>query len=394
LAWIIKPGLQLGGICPIGMNTDFAYHLPVLHDTSRTLMAPRFSRILITRLKFIGDVVLTTPILCSIRSAYPDAYIAYLGEKNAVSLLEHNPHLNEIIPFDFSRPTIFEQPRVAFLLRQRQFDLAIDLFNNPRSALLTSFSGARVRVGAERKGRGRLYTIQVRDEGLPKTAIEFHDQFIRAVGIEPTTRKTRIYITEDERREARIYLRWIDHDSAPLDMNKPIVGFHPGATWPAKKWLPERFGELADMLVAKLGLQVVLFAGPNDGDTVQTVLKRSVANIKVLHNLPLRQLAAVISHCALFIGNDAGPMHIAAAVGTPTLGLFGPGEENIWFPYKSDEGHVALRRDVPCHPCHLDFCNREGESYMECMKLLSVEEVFATASRILRQRPLSQEVTR
>ena len=341
-----------------------------------------FSRILLTRMKFIGDVVLTTPIIRSVRNAYPDAFIAYLGEKNAVSLLEHNPNLNEIIPFDFSCPTIVEQPRVAFQLRRKKFDLAIDLFNNPRSALLTYLSGAKVRVGAQRKGRGSLYTNRVQDDGRPKTAIEFHNQFIKSVGVDPTSVKTEIFLTNDERREARIYLQWLDHENNPLDLRKSIVGIHPGATWPAKKWVPERFAELADMLAAKLGVQIVLLAGPGDSEAVDAVLRHSFSNIKVVRNLPLRQLAAVISHCSLFIGNDAGPMHIAAAVDIPTIGIFGPGEENIWFPY-SEHGSIALRKNVPCHPCHLDFCNREGDGYMECMKLVTTEDVLETARKIL-----------
>lgn len=345
-----------------------------------------FQRVLLTRMKFIGDVVLTTPIIRSVRNALPDAVIAYLGEKHAVSLLEHNPCLDEIIPFDFTRPTLIEQPRVAFHIRRRRFDLAIDLFNNPRSALLVYLSGAKTRVGAERKGRGSLYTIQVRDDGVPKTAIAFHNQFIRAVGIEPTSNKTEIVLTDDERREARIYLRWLDHENNPLDVSKPIVCIHPGATWPAKRWLPKRFGELADFIAAKLGAQIIMIGGANDTVEINTTLKDSVSNVKVLHDLPLRQLAAIMSHCSLFIGNDAGPMHIAAALGVPTIGLFGPGEENIWFPYSAADGHVALRKDVPCHPCHLDFCNRDADGYMECMKLLTVREVFDAAERALRKK--------
>lgn len=351
-----------------------------------TCTARNFSRILLTRMKFIGDVVLTTPIIRSVRNAFPDAYIAYMGEKNAVSLLEHNPHLNEIIPFDFSQPTIIEQPRVAWLLRRRKFDLAIDLFNNPRSALLTRATGAEVRVGAERKGRGKLYTVQVHDDGKPKTAIEFHNQFIKAVGIEPTSNKPEIYLTEDEKREARIYLQWLDYENNPLDMLKPIVGIHPGATWPAKRWLPERFAELADMIAATLGAQIILTAGPNDDEVVETVVRKSFSNIKVIKNLPLRQVAAIISLCSSYVANDNGTMHIAAAVGTPTVGVFGPGEENIWFPYSVDEGHAALRRDVPCHPCHLDFCNREGNGFMECMKLISVREVFDAVEKAGRHK--------
>lgn len=346
-----------------------------------------FARILLTRLKFIGDIVLTTPIIRSVRTAFPDAYIAYMGEKNAVSLLEHNPHLDEIIPFDFSRPTFIEQPRVAWLLRRRKFDVAIDLFNNPRSALLTRASGASVRVGAERKGRGRLYTIQVRDDGKPKTAVEFHNQFIKAIGVAPSAHKPEIFLTEDEKREARIYLQWLDYDNKPLDLTKPLVGIHPGATWPAKRWLPERFGELADRIAASLGAQLILTAGTNDDAAIAAVMSHSFASLKVLRNLPLRQLAAVLSHCSAYVANDNGTMHIAAAVGTPTIGIFGPGEEDIWFPYSPEEGHRALRRDVPCHPCHLDFCNREGGGYMECMKLLSVDDVFNAVANVLRRKP-------
>ena len=335
-------------------------------------------------MKFIGDVVLTTPIIRSVRTAFPEAYIAYLGEKGAVSLLEQNPNLNEIIPFDFSRPTLVEQPRVALHLRRRRFDLAIDLFGNPRSALLTYLTGARTRVGPERKGRGSLYTMQVADDGKPKTAIEFHNQFLRAIGIEPTSSRTEIFLTEDEKREAKIYLQWLDYENNSLDFTKPLVAMHPGATWPAKHWLQERFAELTDLMTAKLGAQIILIAGPNDAETVRAVMKHSFSNVKVLTGLPLRQLAAVIAHCSLFIGNDAGPMHIAVAVGTPTIGLFGPGEENIWFPYSEADGHLALRKDVPCHPCHLDVCNREGDGYMECMKLLSVSEVFEAVQQRMK----------
>jgi lipopolysaccharide heptosyltransferase II len=360
--------------------------LRITNSCLSNLQRMHFSRILLTRMKFIGDVVLTTPIIRSVRNAFPEAYIAYMGEKEAVSLLEHNPHLDEIIPFDFSRPTILEQPRVAWQLRRRKFDLAIDLFNNPRSALLTYATGASVRVGAERKGRGQLYTIQVRDDGKPKTAVEFHNQFLRAVGIEPSASRPEIFLTEDERREARIYLQWLDYERAPLDLSRPIIGIHPGATWPAKRWLPERFGELADLLTARLHAQIIVTSGPNDDEAVAAMLKHSVADVKVLRNLPLRQLAAVLSHCSVYVANDNGTMHIAAALGVPTIGIFGPGEENIWFPYRAEEGHTALRRDVPCHPCHLDFCNRPGDEYMQCMKLLTTAEVFAAVQQAMTFR--------
>ena len=342
-------------------------------------------RILITRMKFIGDIILTTPVIRAVRHASPDAFIAYLGEARAVSLLEENPHLNEIIGFDFSRPTILEQARVALLLRRRKFDLVIDLFGNPRSALLTYLSGARIRVGLDRKGRGRLYTVRVADDGTARNAIEFHSQFPAAVGIPPLDARTEIVLTEKERTDAGLMLRSL---TGPRDPSTPLIGIHPGATWPAKRWPADRFAKLADHLARELRAQVVVVAGPGDGDAVRAMVSEATTRHVVLPVLSLRRLAAVISLCNVFVGNDAGPMHMSVAVGTPTIGLFGPGEEQIWFPYSAADGHQALRKDVPCHPCHLDFCNRKGEGFMECMKLLSENDVFqaVTSAPVKRSR--------
>jgi lipopolysaccharide heptosyltransferase II len=344
--------------------------------------AATYRRILITRMRFIGDIVLTTPVIRSVRAACPGAFIAYMGDRNAVTLLEGNPFLDEIIPYDYARPGIFEQARVGFLLKRKKFDIAIDLFGNPRSALLVRLSGAPIRVGPDRRERGRLYTLRVADDGAPKTAVEFHNRYIAAAGIPPLATGTELFLSENEKRDAASYLRWACAEDFRT-AGRPLVGIHPGATWPAKHWLPERFAELADTLRAKLGAHVILTSGPGDTGTVSLVRSRAVSAPTALNVLPLRQLAAVISCCSVFVSNDAGPMHIAAALGVPTVGLFGPGEEEIWFPYDRSGGHTPLRKDVPCHPCHLDVCTREGDGYMECMKLLSVAEVFAAVERAL-----------
>jgi len=336
----------------------------------------KFDRILISRMKFIGDVVLTTPVVRAVRERFPSAHIAYLAEKQAVSLLEGNPHLNELIAFDFSKPGFLEQLRVIQRLRKGKFDVFIDLFCNPRTALLARSSGAPVRIGKEVRGRGRLYTDRIVDDGKPKTAVEYHYQYVQPLGVERTHVQTEIFLSDAEKREAGIYLKWQD-----VDLEKPIVGLHPGATWPAKVWPAERFADLIDLIKAKLDVQVVVTQGPRDAAIIDKISGLAIGNATFLKAVPLRQLAAVLSKFSVYVANDSGPMHIAAAVGTRTIGIFGPGEENIWFPYVPpfyplSAGHTALRKDVPCHPCHLDYCNREGEGYMECMKLLGVKEVF------------------
>jgi lipopolysaccharide heptosyltransferase II len=340
-----------------------------------------YRRILISRMKFIGDVVLTTPVIRSLRGAFPSAYIAYMADAQASCLLEQNPCLDEIIAFDFTRPAWREQLRVASLLRRRRFDLAIDLFGNPRSALLTYLSGAQTRVGLDRPGRGRLFTVRVRDAAGPKTAIAFYMQFLRAIGVPQTSARTEIFLTDDERAVARRLLAGV------IEGSRPVVGLHPGATWPAKRWLPERFAEVAGEVRERLGAEVILTAGPNDQEVVRAVQQGLKTPLPVFADLPLRGLAALLGQCAAYVANDSGPMHIAVAVDTPTIGIFGPGEENIWFPYASEDGNVALRHDVPCHPCHLDFCDRKEAAFMQCMKGLRREVVVAAIEGALRHRP-------
>ena len=347
-------------------------------------MNPRFQRVLLTRLRFIGDIVLTTPIIKSIRDALPDAYVAYLGELPGVTLLEGNPYLNEVLAYNPNSSFLkrmFVYPR----LRQRGFDLAIDLFSNPRSSLLTYATGAKVRVGAGMRSRSRFYTHQVADDGIPKSVIDFHAQYLQAVGLRLTSRETKIFLSDEEQREARIYLHW-----QGIDFDRPIVGLHPGASWPAKMWHKERFAELADLLVARLGAQVVFTQGPGEQKLIQEISAGCVRPLKVLNVLPLRQLAAVLSLFDVYVANDSGPMHMAVAVGTKTIGIFGPGEEETWFPYDREDGHLVLRKDVWCHPCHLNFCNKEGEAYMKCMQLLETREVFDTVKERIESAIVSK----
>ncbi|CUS79079.1 lipopolysaccharide heptosyltransferase II [Candidatus Kryptonium thompsonii] len=345
-----------------------------------------FEKILITRLRFIGDIVLTTPVIRAVRKKFPNSYIAYLADKNAITLLENNPYLDELIPLDFSW-TLKEQLNFIKTLRTKKFDLVIDLFGNPRSAILSFLSGAKTRIGGEFGWRKYLYTHPIPRSEERKNAIKFHLDYLKPIGItfsEPLSyedMKTEIFLSHNEKSWATEYLK-----SKGIDLNKKTVGIHPGATWPAKMWFKENFAELANRIALKLNANVIITHSENETELAIEVFNlTSRKNIFVLDALNLRQLASVLSLVDLYISNDCGPMHISVAVGTKTIGIFGPGEEDIWFPYPNSEGHKALRVDVECHPCHLDFCNKEGENYMKCMKLLTVDMVFNEVVKLLKR---------
>jgi ADP-heptose:LPS heptosyltransferase len=341
---------------------------------------PTIQRICLSRLKFIGDIVLTTPVIRALREKFPDAYLAYLGDLKAVTLLEHNPHLNEIIPYDFSKPDITEQLKIAWKLRRRKFDVFIDLFSNPRSALLARASGAPMRIGKDVPGRGRLYTHTIGDAGSMISAIEYHFHYLQPLGIPVSTGKTEIVLTEEERREARIYLR---HQGVAID--RPIVAIHPGATWPNKMWPKEHVAELIDLLRAKLKVEVLLSPGPGDDQLIGDILHRCSGEVHQLPVLPVRQLAGVLSQCTVFVSNDCGPMHIGVAVGTKTLGIFGPEPPEVWFPYNEADGHKALFRTIECSPCRVTACHRDADHQLECLRLISVTEVLEEVGERIRQ---------
>jgi len=343
-----------------------------------------FSKILVTRLRFIGDVVLTTPFIRAARENFPHSYIAYLADKNAITLLENNPYLDELIPFDFNWG-LFEQAKFILNLRAKKFDLVIDLFGNPRSAILSFLSGAETRIGGAFNWRKFLYTHPIPRTNERKNAIRFHLDYLKPLGIEINDSienlKTEIFLTQNEKGWALNYLK-----SKGIDVSKKIVGIHPGATWPAKMWLKENFAKLADEITSKTDASVVITHSEKETNLATEVYNLTLKKrIYLLDTLTLRELASVLSVLDLYISNDCAPMHIAVAVGTKTIGIFGPGEEDIWFPYPESLGHKALRIDVECHPCHLDFCNREGEEYMKCMKLLTVDIVLNEVLKIIKR---------
>lgn len=335
-------------------------------------------KILVSRLRFIGDIVLTTPVIDALREKFPDSEMHYLGEKEGVALLENNPALNRIIPYNFNAPSIPEQIRVSMLLRREKYDIAIDLFGNPRSALLIYLSGAKTRIGGNFGWRGKTFThpMSIRER---LTSVMFHLRYLEPLGIEAHPRPTKIFLDNAEIGKAKQELQ-----SLGLDGSKLLVGLHIGATWPAKVWPAKNFARLADLVTEWLGAQVLITRGPKDGKYIEEF--RAAVRNNYIDFAPgeLRRLAAALSWCDVYVSNDAAPMHISAAVGTPTVGIFGPGEPDIWFPYHRAAGHAAIKKNIDC--CHRDFCRLAGDDYMRCMKLISAEEVYETVEQILKEK--------
>ncbi len=339
------------------------------------------NRILISRLRFIGDVVLTTPVIKALKRQYPEAELYYLAEARPASVLAHNPHLEEVIvlpdellPGKAVLTRCKEQVRFLTSLRKRRFDLAIDLFGNPRSALLTLATGARYRVGYDVRGRGRAYNVKIRRSASPRVLDAYMDA-VRTIGVPASDDRTEVHFSTEE-------TKWADNwlDERGIGTARPLTALNPGASWPAKTWSAERFAELARGLIERLNATVLLVSGPGQREAIAGLHALVGHFCPVVETDSLTRLAALIDRCDLYISNDCGPMHIAVAVGTPTIGLFGPSRPEIWFPYSKGDGHVALRAETNAC-CGRDFCIRSTP----CIESIPPRKVLDTAESVLEQ---------
>ncbi len=329
-------------------------------------------KILLIRLSSLGDIVLTTPAIRAVRANFPNAYIAMLVAKQSADILRENPHLNEIITFDrlAKDKDTGEIWRVVRLLRERKFTLAIDLQRKFRTEILMYFSGA-----TERVGKGRLCTVRVSEQGN-KHATEHYFDILHAVGIPAEDQKLELFLAESERRDAVQRLK-----AAGSVARKLKVGLFPGAGWKLREWMPERFAAIGDRLVEHFNADVLIFGGQQESELVQKVANlMEMPAIPFAGNLQMRQLAACIEQCDLFLTNDTGPMHIAAGVGTRTVSLFGPGNHIRFQPLGVE--HQIIRHDVPCSPCK-QFTDKCKDNI--CMKGIGVDEVWHSISRALQE---------
>jgi heptosyltransferase-2 len=337
--------------------------------------APR--RVLVTRLRRIGDAILSLPVLDALRDAFPECAIDFLAEEEPAQAALHHPCVDRVLILDRAFASILPAGiGLLAALRGARYDWVIDLYGNPRSAALAAWTGARVRVGPARRGRRHLFTHPVPATSEPLSAVEHHLRSLRILGLDPRRAAPRIALTDAERAEGRARL------GAALPEGSPRVGLHPGNRWPAKRWPEERFAALA-RAVPRLGARAVVMAGPGE----EALARRVASGAPVLGGLTLRQSWSVIAALDAFVTVDGSPLHAGPAVGTPTVGILGPTEPWIWFPYDTRDGHQLLAREIWCRPCHRHECWR-----MDCLDWIGVGDALLGLERALRHAETTRAI--
>lgn len=330
--------------------------------------------VLVIKLRYLGDVLLATPTLEALKSFCPGARVTMVVNRGTEGMLVGNPHVDEVLPLE--RGSLVGQWRFLSDLRQRRFDIVIDLTDADRSAFLTRMSLAPMRIGFndEQRMRGWCYTDVVRADPASHR-IDRDLAALKPLNIVAGDKTPRLWLTPQDDRSAEDMLAQLG-----VTRDRPIVVLQPGARYWFKAWPVERFAELADRLQEKHGCHVLIGGSNAEVELAQRIVHLSKSRPTVLAGqVSIRTFAAVLKLSDLFIGNDSGAMHIATAVGTPVVALFGPSNPAEWGP----RGEVAeiLYKGLDCRACFHPTCRR-GEQ--NCMRLITLDEVVSAAVRLLK----------
>lgn len=333
-----------------------------------TLGDRQFQNILILKPSAIGDVVHTLPVLDLLRRRWPAARIAWLVTPACAGLLEGHPQLDEIILFERKKlGRVWRDPRLLFALRRftrslrdRRFDLVLDLQGLFRSGWLAWRTGAPVRVGFDnaRELAWLFYTHKVPIDTLEQHAVERYLKLARFIGCEDAPPEFRFATTDDDRR----------HVATLLPPGQPYAVLCPTTNWPTKRWPLEKFAALAVLLRERFGLTPVLAGGPD----VASMSPQFPGAVNLGGQTTLRQLCALLEGAALVVSNDSGPMHIAAALGRPLVAPFGPTNPVRTGPYSRMDS--VIRLNISCSPCYSRTC-----SHQSCLRDLDEQAVLEVA---------------
>ncbi len=343
--------------------------------------------ILLVQLGDIGDVVLTTPTIRAVKEAYPDARVSILIFKPYGSLLAADPNVHEVVETARIRGSLFQRLRevVAFArhLRQRQYDLVIDLRTGDRGAILSFLTGAPVRVGCrgikQQFWHEILFTQIIRDlKVAPPPVHPGADQSLRVVrelGITTEDSTPRLYIAPGDRLHAEVLLA-----EAGLAPGTRMVTANPFSRWKYKEWSNAKWGGVIDRLWEERRIPAVLIGSPEEAAGCgEIVAGRKGRAINLAGKTTLGELAAVLSMSSLHIGVDSAAPHIAAAVGTPTVTIHGPSDWRAWRIV--DERHKVVGAAMDCVPCSMTGCEGSGRS--RCLEDLAVEPVVRATLELL-----------
>ena len=352
-------------------------------------------KILFIRLGAIGDVIRTLPALNAFRTASKDCYIAWVVEEQSESILKGHPQIDEVILFKrikwqngLIKPATFFKTlnEIFFFLKElkgKKFDIVLDFHGILKSGIIGFLTGAKKRFGFTRRFSKELnFLFNNNRVALPDHRINRVEKNMFLVDMLSKGLKLGI-------NRSRAVFPVFDEDKKKIDIffknsininHKPFLALHPGSSIKTgyKRWSTEKYAKLADRIIKQYNASIILTWGPDEHETVLKIAgSMEQKPVIACRTQNLRQLAELIKRCSMYIGGDTAPMHIASLSGLPVIAIFGPTDPVINAPY-GNKMNIIIRKNLVCSPCRNRKCNS-----VECMKQISVDEVYQAVERLL-----------
>ncbi len=318
------------------------------------------STIAVLRFDRIGDMVLTTPLFEGLKKRFPTSRLIVVASERNQDVIRHDPSVDEIVVFRGYSLT-------GHILRQAGVDLAIDPFYTYeiRQARLTGLCGARYRLGFRCAGRELFFNL--RGPGITGEPAHMSTHLTRlaaTLGIVIDRYEPRVYVSDEEREWARQYLR-----QSGIGEGARAVAVHPGSFYPSQRWSMEGFAKIGAFLADRHHAHVFLFGDRSEETLLRLIHDRiDRERVTVFCDMNLRHVIAMLGQCSLLVGNNSGLLHLAGALGVPTVSIVGPTDFVLWQP--CGRGHIVIRHPVPCSPCSRPVCADHW-----CMKAISAGDV-------------------
>jgi lipopolysaccharide heptosyltransferase II len=333
--------------------------------------------ILVIKMSAIGDVILSVPSLRAIRSKYRDAQIKVLVGLQARDVLDGCAYINGKIVCDFAGKDkgLSGLWKLGLDLRKCCFDIVIDLQSNKKSHLLAFLSMAPLRYGYDNGKFSFLLNNGIKDDAPYLDPVEHQFRVLKSAGIKPSDKRLELWpsSSDAERIEALFHENWIK-----LSQNLVGINVRASSRWNSKNWPPKRIAELCDRLARELNMRVVLTGTKEDLDLIEKIKGLTASKpVVAAGRTAIMELASLIQKCRAYITPDSAPMHIASALGTPFIALFGPTDPARHVA--PSKNHVVIKRDLKCSPCYNPNCSKG----FKCMSGIEVEEVLAAVKNIL-----------
>ena len=343
-------------------------------------------KILLVQTSFLGDVVLTTPLIAEIKRRFPQAHLSVLCKAQVQGLLENNRAIDEVLAYDKAGTqrglaALWEKARD---LRQHEFTIAISPHKSFRTALLLFLAGIPCRIGFRQSAGWFLYHYRA-DRITSRHDVERNLSILAALGIDPSKCQRDLQLETDTAARQSVALAF---QTCGIQRNgdQLLFGLSPGSVWPMKRWHLEGYAQVIRDLKKAYACEVLLFGASEDRDTVGKLQQLTGSlGVDLVGRFDLRELPAAIDWCDLFICNDTGPMHVAVARGVPVVAIFCATTPSLGFyPYSSKA--IVVEKDLHCRPCSPHGGLRCPLGTEDCIRLIHPGHVLEAVRELLRAR--------